>query len=147
MKAFLVFKGLTLALQLAAIVAIRVALLRPGWSDRLLWRAAITLTPFQLVPVLPPGLHRNGPTTMALVGYAAWAVVAWYSSMRPAWRVVITGACLAILVLALAAPIAFAGGPAIEVAGSFICACAIFCLSIALVERFNIDLFRRGDSA
>jgi hypothetical protein len=143
-QALILLKGLTLSLQPAAIAAIWVALLRPKWSDRLLWCAVTTLTAFFIVPSIPVTFHRNDITTLALVGYTSWAVVAWYSSMRKEWRALIAGVCLAIVGLALIALGAFGGESAIDIAGSLACACAIWCFSLAVTQRFNIDLFALG---
>jgi hypothetical protein len=143
-RALILAKMLTVSLQPAAIAAIWIALLRPSWSDRLLWCAVTTLTAFLIVPSIPVAFHRDTVTTLALVGYTSWAVVAWYSSMQKVWRALITGVCLAIAALALIAPGAFGGASAIDLAGSFAFACAIWCFSIALTQRFNIDLFAVG---
>jgi hypothetical protein len=143
-QALILLKMLTISLQPAAIAAVWIALLRPSWSDRLLWCAVTTLTAFLIVPSIPVAFHRNDITTLALVGYTSWAAVAWYSSMQKMWRAFITGVCLAIAALAIIAPGAFGGGSAIDVAGSLVLACAIWCFSVALTQRFHIDLFAVG---
>jgi hypothetical protein len=140
-RAFFAFHASNAVLQIAAIIAVWVALVRPGWSDRLLWCAATTLSAsLVIVAGLPRGLFRDDFATIAMIGFTSWAIVAWYSSMPLAWRAIVSAACIAMVAFACALPF-LAQLPPIYFAGSLVLACSIWCFSIALVAGFRIDLF------
>jgi hypothetical protein len=140
-RAFFAFHASNAVLQIAAIAAVWVALLRPGWSDRLLWCAATTLSAsLVIVATIPRGFYRDDFATIAIIGFTSWSIVAWYSSMPPAWRAIVSAACMAMVAFACALPFLAQLSP-IYFAGSLTLACSIWCFSIALVTGFRIDLF------
>jgi hypothetical protein len=142
-RAYYGFRALTATLEGAAAVAVWWALLRPKWSDRLLWCAAATMTVFVGLPSLAKVPYWDYFAVSAMVGFTSWSVVAWYSSFQMVWRILATGACSLLAVIGFAAPVLFLKQQPIYVAGSFAAACSIWCLSIALTRRFNIELFER----
>lgn len=141
---------------LGALALIWAAFASPGWSDRLLWTAAMILTTNELAPLASLAFRRStsfGALHSYPIPHAAVGIVAYCGcllvvdrSALPAGRKQILGlSCLAAILLVVVFPAVDPYIRFVDVAGSFLFAGAMLALGVIVADAVVVNLFRREE--
>lgn len=140
---------------LSALVMLWVSFLSPGWSDRMLWSAAMIFTANELsfdatyffAHKEAGEVFRSYPRVSAVVGlvaYASWLLIIPSSTLPVSAKRVLSAICALAVLTIVAYPAIDAYTRTADTIGAVLFAGTLFTLGIFVASRVGVNLLRRS---